>query len=121
MYITSDYLKKYPNLIFVYGDNLLRKGKGGAAKLRDEPNTFGFITKKYPNNNPSSFYKPDEYYPVFINELNKLILEIKTKQNNTFLISKLGAGLANKYNIFEKIIQPNIYQLKVYQNITFLF
>lgn len=28
--------------------------------------------------------------------------------NEIFLISKLGAGLANRYGIFEKIIEPTI-------------
>jgi hypothetical protein len=38
------------------------------------------------------------------------------------LISKLGGGLANKYNIFENIILPNIKEnLKEFENIVYLF
>ncbi|MFW6247319.1 MAG: hypothetical protein ACOC22_04075 [bacterium] len=65
--ITRKYLKENPEHIFVFGDNLLRKGYGGAAKLRDLPNTYGFITKKYPDNKDESFYTPDEYM-IFIKE-----------------------------------------------------
>jgi len=53
-HMTKEYLRAHPEVIFVFGDNLIHRGKGGAAKLRDEPNTYGFITKKYPNNIDSS-------------------------------------------------------------------
>lgn len=121
MKITKSYLRQNKNHIFVFGDNLLRKGKGGAAELRDEPNTFGFITKKAPNNNIGSFYKPEEYQQKFEVELNRLIKTIKKYPNNTFLISKLGGGLANKYNIFEKVIRPGLECLKEYDNVKFLY
>lgn len=120
MRITRSYLRKNPDYIFVFGDNLQRKGKGGAAKLRDEPNTYGFITKKAPSNNSGSFYKPDEYKEKFESELRKLIEEIEKNPNKTFLISKLGGGLANKFNIHEKIIKPGLERLKEYNNVVFL-
>ena len=72
--ITKKFLQENPNVIFVFGDNLLRKGKGGAAKLRDEPNTYGFITKKAPNNQDSSFYRPIEYRYIFEEELRKRLV-----------------------------------------------
>lgn len=53
--ITKYWLKKHLECIFVFGDNLIREGYGGAAILRDEPNTYGFITKKYPDNKNESF------------------------------------------------------------------
>lgn len=64
---------------FVYGDNLLRKGKGGQAIIRDLPNTIGLVTKKEPNNNSSSFFSDIEYeknYQFILND----ILKIKRKQ-----------------------------------------
>ena len=30
-----DLLNKYPHVIFVFGDNMIRKGKGGQAIIRD--------------------------------------------------------------------------------------
>lgn len=120
--ITEEFLRRNPNVVFVYGDNLIRKGKGGAAKLRDEPNTYGFITKKYPNNNPESFYKPDEYRKVFEVELAKLLKEIELNPNRVYLISKIGAGLANQYGIYDKVIVPGLAELKErgYKNVIFL-
>lgn len=120
--ITAEYLRKNKNEIFVFGDNLLRKGKKGAAALRDEPNTYGFITKKEPNNNKESFYKPKEYENVYKNEISELIHYINLNDDKTFLISKLGSGLANKNKIFEQVIEPNIKNdLKGFKNVKFLW
>lgn len=120
--IDSNYLSKNVNHIFVFGDNLLRRGKGGAAALRDFPNTYGFITKKEPNNNITSFYKSDEYSSVFANEYLKLENLITKLPFKVFLISKLGAGLANKFCIFENVIQsPMIALAERYNNVYLLW
>ncbi len=120
-FITKEYLRNHLNFVFIFGDNLDRKGKRGAATLRDEPNTFGFITKKHPDNLDSSFYKPKEYKRVFTNELTNLLRTIESNTNVTFLVSKLGAGLTNRYKIWEKIIQPGLEQLKPYPNVKLLY
>ena len=119
MVITREYLRANPNSVFVFGDNLIRKGRGGAAILRDEPNTYGFITKKYPNNLDSSFYRPDEYRAVFDKELAKLSWEIFDHPERIYLISKLGAGLANQYRIWETIIQPGLEKIRAFPNVVF--
>jgi len=123
--ITKEYLEANPNHIFVFGDNLLRKGTGGAAKLRDMKNTYGFITKKSPGWEDKDFYKPEEYTSVYVSEINKLIKEIKYHQANfqtLFLISKAGAGLANRFGIWEEIIEPTIKKhLGIYDNVKFLW
>jgi len=120
--ITKEYLRKHPDHIFVFGDNFQRMGYGGAASLRDEPNTYGFITKKYPDYDNGSYYTVDEYKLTYITEIIRLKYEIKKKTDKIFLISKLGAGLANKYHIFEKIIEPNIKKdLLEFKNVRFLW
>ena len=70
--ITENFLNLNTNAYFIFGDNLTRKGMGGAAKLRLHPHSIGFITKKFPDNNDNSFYMPEEYAPVFFEELEKL-------------------------------------------------
>lgn len=117
MIITKEYLRANPSHVFVFGDNLLRAGLGGAASLRYEPNTYGFITKKAPNIKDSSFYTPEEYQPVFEAELDKLKEVIDNSPDKTFLVSKLGAGLANKYGIYEKVIRDRLPELLVYPNV----
>lgn len=119
--ITEEYLDNNPSCIFVFGDNLIRKGTGGAAKLRHHPQTYGFITKKYPNNASDSFFNVPEYRQVFETELAKLVHNIIENPNKVFLISKLGGGLANKYRIFEEVIQPGLQCLKKYSNVKFLW
>jgi len=120
--ITKEYLKDNPNHIFVFGDNILRYGTGGAAKLRHHKNTYGFITKKAPTYRDEDFYRPDDYYDVFIDEYNKLCNEIENNTDKLYLISKIGSGLANKYEIFECIIDPYIFDLEDrYDNVKMLF
>lgn len=119
--IDREYLRSHTNEIFVFGDNLVRVGRGGAAILRDETNTYGFITKKRPDHMDDSYYKPLEYRPIFYSELDKLIETIKDNPSYTYLISRLGGGLANKYRIFEEVIQDGLQVLKTFPNIRFLF
>ncbi|MFA5760199.1 MAG: hypothetical protein WC877_00290 [Dehalococcoidales bacterium] len=122
MHVTRDHLLKYPDQIFVYGDNTFRTGKGGAAALRDEPNTYGFITKKRPTNEDHGFFKPDEYEKIYLHEILKLKSEIARNPHKIYLISKLGAGLANKFYIWEKVIEPRIKtDLQEFTNVKFLW
>ncbi len=115
--ITREYLQENPNHIFVFGDNLLRVGFGGAAKLRDMPNTYGFITKKAPSYWDNDYYKSDEYLEVYRDEMKKLIHEITNNPSKIFLISKVGAGIANKFHIWEEIIEPRIKRELTMQNL----
>jgi hypothetical protein len=106
--ITQEFLDFNSSAYFVFGDNLERWGHGGAAKLRDHPRAIGFITKKFPDNKDESFYKPEEYSPVFFEELKKLKLFIEQRPEKTFYISQLGGGLANKYRIWQKLVSHNL-------------
>lgn len=115
MIITRKYLRNHPTHIFVYGDNVIHQGHGGAAKLRDEPNTYGFITKIRPNNHPTSFFTKSEYKEVLNEEIGKL-KQIMFYQPFSFeiekvLISPVGSGLANKHGIWE-LIKPKLEELK---------
>jgi hypothetical protein len=118
--ITQEFLDINPDSYFVFGDNLERWGHGGAAKLRDHPHAIGFITKKFPDNKDSSFYKPEEYSPVFFEELKKLEKVIAKRADKKFYISQLGGGLANKFRIWEKLISHNLVKtLDKYDNVIF--
>jgi hypothetical protein len=118
--ITQEFLDYDPNAYFVFGDNLQRYGHGGAAKLRDHPHSIGFITKKFPDNKDESFYKPEEYSPVFFEELAKLEKIIEKRPSKVFYISQLGAGLANKYFIWQKLIRHNLVRkLEKFNNVVF--
>ena len=118
--ITRDFLDNNPDAYFVFGDNLERQGKGGAAALRDHPSAIGFITKKFPDNSETSFYKPEEYSSVFFEELGKLKKTIQQNPTKIFYISQIGGGLANKYYIWEKLIHHNlVMSLESFTNVIF--
>lgn len=120
--MSENFLDKNKRAIFVFGDNTLRKGYGGAAALRDHSQTYGFITKKYPDNHDTSFYRPSDYSVIFYEELLKLREYIQEEPFKTFYISQLGAGLANKYYIWENIIKQGLEKnLQQYPNVVFLW
>lgn len=119
--ITREYLDTHPKEIFVFGDNIMRVGTGGAAALRKCVNTYGFITKKRPDHRDDSYFRPLEYRQIFYDELDKLIETIKLNPEYIYLISRLGSGLANKYNIFEEVIRDGLEALRPYKNVRFLF
>lgn len=119
--ITKEFLDKNPSYIFVFGDNSIHKGMKGAAVLRYHSQSIGFVTKKRPSYDSSAYYRPDEYTHVFNKELEKLEKDIKSCPHYTFLISKLGSGLANKYGIYEQVIRDGLKVLEKYLNVKFLF
>jgi len=120
--VTKEFLDKNENAIFVFGDNTIRQGYGGAAILRDHPRAYGFITKKYPDNEDSSFYGVTEYRDIFKRELMYLEDDIRANKNKTFYISQLGGGLANRYQIWENIIKDGLENaLNKYENVVFLW
>ena len=44
-----------PRHLYIFGDNLIKQGKGGQAIIRDCPNAFGIPIKRYSNNKETSF------------------------------------------------------------------
>lgn len=69
--ITRTYVRSNPNKLFLFGDNLERKGFGGqAAAMRDEPNAIGVPTKKKPSRVPDAYFTDAEF------EQNKFAIDI---------------------------------------------
>ena len=59
--LTPSLLKKNKDKVYLFGDNLLGRGKGGQAVIRDEPNAIGIPTKKAPSMKKGSFFDDAEY------------------------------------------------------------
>jgi hypothetical protein len=57
---TLKLVRENRNIYFVFGDNLIGKGKGGQAIIRDEFNTIGVPTKKLPSSFIKSYFTDDE-------------------------------------------------------------
>lgn len=61
-YITREYVRANRNKLFLFGDNLERRGFGGqAAVMRREPNAIGIPTKKSPSYRDDAFFSDDEF------------------------------------------------------------
>lgn len=98
-------LRANPDKIFVFGDNLLRRGTAGQAIVRHEPNTFGVPTKRAPSMRASSFFsdQPDERQAVLVALRNLFVLA--RSKTVVFPSAGLGTGLAQM-----AIKSPNVYR-----------
>jgi len=60
--ISREYVRANRDLLFLFGDNLERRGYGGqAVDMRGEPNAIGIPTKKSPNYSASAFFSDEEF------------------------------------------------------------
>ena len=95
-YITRDYIRENQNKIFLFGDNLVRKGYGGQAReMRGEPNSIGIVTKRVPAQYPKAYiYDTDND----IEDIKKIIdNDFASIPNNIVVVvpyDGLGSGLA---------------------------
>src|SRR6185437_11401462 len=53
---TPAMLAAEPNSLFVFGDNLQRRGRGGQAAIRDAANAVGLPTKRAPRWDEAAFF-----------------------------------------------------------------
>lgn len=61
-YITREYVRANRDKLFLFGNNLERKGFGGqAAAMRGEPNAIGLPTKKSPSYRTEAFFTDREF------------------------------------------------------------
>lgn len=53
-------LRANPSVLYLFGDNAARYGRGGqASEMRGEPNAVGVRTKRLPSMDPSAFFRDD--------------------------------------------------------------
>ena len=94
--ITPSYVRSHSNTLFVFGDNDQRKGKGGQAVIRDEPNAIGLRTKKAPSTSASAYYVDAEYQEN-ISKMKSDFEEISRRSvdyDKVYFIPGIGEGLA---------------------------
>jgi hypothetical protein len=61
-FITREDVRREPDKIFLFGDNLAQSGLAGQAReMRGEPNAIGIPTKRAPNNQIDSFFFSKDY------------------------------------------------------------
>lgn len=93
--ITREYVRANRDKVFLFGDNLERRGFGGqAAAMRGEPNAVGIPTKKSPSYKDDAFFSDDEL------ERNKAAIDAAfakvtravTETNRVIVIPSDGLG-----------------------------
>lgn len=97
-YIKREDLRKNPDFIFLFGDNLRGQGFGGQAReMRGEPNAVGIVTKSAPSMGEKAFLSDGDYTmwrtvvePVLVDVLFAL------QKGKVVVLPKagLGSGLA---------------------------
>ncbi len=98
--ITRNEVRRYRECIYVFGDNMLRRGLAGQAKeMRGEPNTIGIPTKRFPTNTYNAFFTNTDWDNALIrNAIMFAISDIKSAlYDNTDVIipaDGIGTGLA---------------------------
>lgn len=89
-WITRDDLRNNPDKVYLFGDNLMRKGMGGQAKeMRDEPNAVGIATKMSPYS-----YMTDETYDFNVSSFQTDFNKIPEDKDIVIPADGLGTGLA---------------------------
>tara|TARA_E500000305_G_scaffold31974_1_gene24212 strand:- start:9372 stop:18365 length:8994 start_codon:yes stop_codon:yes gene_type:complete len=86
-------LRANTDKVYLFGDNLEGRGKGGQAVIRDEPNSFGIPTKKSPRRDSDAYFMDAEF------EANKVAIDnaINAIPKNKIIVfpeDGLGTGLA---------------------------
>jgi hypothetical protein len=86
-------------MIFVFGDNMQRRGLGGQAKeMRGEPNAIGVPTKWRPDMRPEAFFSDadfDDVRPSIDEAFNDISAYLDLGFDIVIPADSLGTGLAD--------------------------
>ena len=118
-FYSLEWCKLEPNALFLFGDNLTHKGKKGQAIIRDEENSFGIITKKYPNNNESSFFTDNDiekFKDILDRKLEIVKIHLNSSKFDKVICNEnIGAGLAKLDTLAPKCYEYMMVQLRDFE------
>jgi len=97
--ITRPFVRFNPQMRFVFGDNLTRKGIGGqAGQMRGEPNTIGVVTKRLPSMQPNAFLTDDDangpVLDIITRDLQRVTEALEQGHDVVIPADGIGTGLA---------------------------
>jgi len=110
-HISKTFLNDNLNYIYIFADNINRRGTTYSSKLRYCKNTYGFILKKFNNGKATSIYNKRAYETKYKSEVIKLKEYIKDNPDKIFIFEDFREDSANRYEIVESIIIPNIQKI----------
>ena len=97
-WITRDDLRNNPEHMYVFGDNVLRKGLRGQAKeMRGEPNAIGIPTKWEPTLRPEAFFKDSQFNDIRIHiepDYNRVLDALQAGKTVVWPEDGIGTGLS---------------------------
>jgi hypothetical protein len=95
---TRSIIKKNPETIFVFGDNMIETGlKGQAKEARGEPNSVGIPTKWLPSGEQAAYFldtHKQAVFPKIINKFAEIREHLANGRNVVFPAAPLGSGYA---------------------------
>lgn len=91
---TVETLRSNADKVYIFGDNNIRKGKGGQAIIRDEPNALGIRTKLLPNNSDAAFMTDESYNENIIKIDEDIQAILDSGKEVVFPEDGIGTGLA---------------------------
>ena len=98
-WITRGDLRSNPDQLYVFGDNVQRKGfSGQAASMRGEPNALGIPTKWFPKLTPKAFFwdhQRDQILPILEPEYQTIISALEAGRTIVWPEDNIGTGLSN--------------------------
>jgi hypothetical protein len=97
-YYSREIIQANPRKIYVFGDNMERRGLGGQARAaRGEPNTIGIPTKWKPASTPDAFFRDQDVSfvrPVIAGEFRKLYWYLREGYTVVWPSNGIGTGRA---------------------------
>ena len=93
--ISRAYVRANRDKLFLFGDNLERRGFGGqAAAMRGEPNAVGIPTKKKPSYAGDAFFSDEEFElnAVAIDEAFAEVTSALTETTRAIVMPEAGLG-----------------------------
>ena len=94
-WVSRSFVIEHRDHIFLFGDNLERRGFGGqAAAMRGEPNVVGIPTKKLPSNSKDAFFTDDEFEQnkAAIDQAFECLARISSAREQIIVIPANGLG-----------------------------
>ncbi|MCS3449822.1 hypothetical protein M2222_001357 [Bradyrhizobium elkanii] len=85
-------LRANPDKVYVFGDNVERRGYGGQAKeMRGEPNAIGVVTKWTPSMDPKAFFDDTAACRMLV-ERDLLLVQQALDSARTVVVPADGIG-----------------------------
>lgn len=91
-------LRANPFILYVFGDNVRRVGKGGqAGEMRGEPNAIGIATKWAPGGAPADYFNDaqmDEILAQYYVDIEPVLWALNHGGTIVFPLDGIGTGLS---------------------------